>query len=318
MNKPIFTELTTKVFKKKILGTYFVSEQVMNYFFIATHFSLEKTIDSFKMKMEMYPKDEQETLLKETIKETANKNVDNNYIHRNSTERFYVKLTEFKECGEFNIFNLFQDFVINLDDCNDFYKKNDFKPYNYYLKKPNDYYLQNNEIDIHELPEFNSIVTSVVNNFFLLFLKEVKPKEQSKEKSKKYTGFKTDLNKPQIIKLYNKIKGNLISDKTNQANFIAALNNKVLPENFQKIYWHAEESLFCCLFYGYSNLEYKEQSLYFEGLVKGNNNEYIRATSLFDFRTKTTNKTLSSKVAKLSNCNSPQNFELIYPIIEQY
>lgn len=214
MNNPIFTELITKVYKKKIIGTYFVSEQVMNYFFIASRFSLKKTIDSFKMKMEMYPKDEHETLLKETIKETANKNVENNYIHRNSTERFYIKVTEFKECGEFNIFNLFQDFVINFDDFNNAYKKNDFKPYNYYLK--------NNEINIPELPEFNSIVSSVVNNFFLLFLHEAKPIETKQDRN--ITGFKTTLTETQIINLYENSKDKYIT--TDLQNLINLLKGK--------------------------------------------------------------------------------------------
>lgn len=148
----------------------------------------------------------------------------------------------------------------------------------------------------------------------ILNIKEILPKEQ--EPVKVITGFNTNLNETKIIELYNNIKGNLISAKTKQANFIAALNNVALPKDFQKIYWDAEESIFCCLFFGYSNLEYNSQLLDFKGIVKSK--DYKLATQLFEFRTKTTNKTLSSKVAKLVNCKHPNNFHLIYPIIEQY
>lgn len=134
----------------------------------------------------------------------------------------------------------------------------------------------------------------------------------------KITGFETNLSNPEIKTLYKKIKGMLINNDTTLAHFIAALNNAELPEDYIKIHWKSEESMFCCLMFGYANLEYGNQSLHFDGIVKNKKKEYILATNLFSFRTKTNNKSLSSTVAKLKNCNSPNNFNLIYPIIKQY
>jgi len=111
-----------------------------------------------------------------------------------------------------------------------------------------------------------------------------------------------------------------IAENITEEHFIHFLSGKEIIEKYKnkKIEWLKSIPLFCCLFYGFNNMEFNGKTIDFKGIInEDTGSKYKKAELLFSFgNRKVTNKTLSEKVHKITYANAPKDYSLLHKIIE--
>ncbi len=126
------------------------------------------------------------------------------------------------------------------------------------------------------------------------------------------TGFKNSLSELQQKELHKALNCNYI--ECTEADYLAAFSGDVLPNAYENILWKKSEPLFCCLIYGYDIVLKSGISLSFQGI--GEQSEYKKAIQLFSFKTKTTNKTLSSTIQKITTATKIDGLQKLDSLIK--
>ncbi|MCK4661986.1 MAG: hypothetical protein KAT68_03930 [Bacteroidales bacterium] len=176
-------------------------------------------------------------------------------------------------------------------------------------------------ININNIDEIERILSWISYYFYIQIEYFRFNKITSNQNKTDLTCFKSSLTDESIQTLFEHLNGNYIDEKTNPDHFKAIFKDEPLPNEFmdRKIFWTKSIPLFCCLLFGYKEIEYQGKSISFNGIIDRQTvHFYKKAINLFHFGTKKVyNKTLSEKETKLCYCNAPQNFDKLYPIIKK-
>ena len=309
------------------------------------HLQIERR-NKFEIKFDSVPDKEQKRFYRKEIKKTTKKLLQFNEElldpisgsireFRNYYSFCVLKKGEFEESHysylkeiEENWKDIFiTNFVLGLYDEKDelVYLNKDFEDFD--LSFENSWEWTDNPEEYFSLPFLNELIECIetVEYFKMVFdfyhLSSNNSLNIDKHYNKTITGLDTFLDEGQIKLIYKLLKPKFIPENTHIEHFKAVFSGEKIPLEYSnhKIKWNKTIPLFCCLLFGYENLDFNNESISFKGIVDKQNSAhfYKKALSIFSFgNRKVTNKTLSEKTSKLTLSIAPAGFKDIYEIIK--